>query len=147
MHVLGRAFMEVALPLVLFATLPAFGLAQVNPETGSSRDLIGYTALAAELGSEISDGSGTVVAMVEAFNGGGSAYLPNAPSKIINDRGIPQEGQTSTTSGHASGSGNIFFGGDNIDLCTSGKIKRGRPGTMPSTRTPNGQSIERRRAK
>jgi len=127
MHVLGRAFMEVALPLVLFATLPAFGLAQVNPETGSSRDLIGYTALAAELGSEISDGSGTVVAMVEAFNGGGSAYLPNAPSKIINDRGLPQEGQTSTTSGHASGSGNIFFGGastsqgtDNIDAYSAG---------------------------
>ena len=127
-----RPFVSFASALVLIAALSTDGFAQVssNPDEGSTRDLIGYTALAAELGSDLADGSGTSVAIVEAFNGGPGNYLP-APAfvsgKTINDRGAPPEGETAGTSGHATGGANNFFGRtssspgtDNADAYSAG---------------------------
>ena len=76
MTILNRIVESFALPIVLTATCSTVGFAQVNPETGSVRDQIGYTALAAELGTDLPDGSSTSVAVVEAFNGGSANYLP-----------------------------------------------------------------------
>ena len=112
MTILNRIVESFALPIVLAATCSTVGFAQVNPETGSVRDRIGYTALAAELGTDLPDGSSTSVAIVEAFNGGSANYLPSASflSKTINDRGLPPDGETAGESGHATGSAQNFFG-------------------------------------
>lgn len=113
MTILNRIVESFALPIVLAATFSTVGFAQVNPETGSVRDQIGYTALAAELGTDLPDGSSTSVAVVEAFNGGSANYLPRSstfPEKTINDRGLPPDGETAGESGHATGSANNFVG-------------------------------------
>ena len=129
---LNHTLASLCLVLALVVTWSADGFAQVNPnpETGAVQDLIGYNALAAELGTELPDGSGSSLALVEAFNGGPGNYLPNPasfPEKTINDSGLPPEGETAGVSGHANGSAGGFFGAnssspasDNIDAFSAG---------------------------
>ena len=117
--------------LSMVSVFASLGLAQeINPDTGSVRDLIGYTALAAELGSSMPDGAGSRIAIVEAFTGGAGNYLPNPatfPGRTINDRGAPPQGETAGVSGHANGSALNFFGPgssspatDSIDAYSAG---------------------------
>jgi hypothetical protein len=79
----------------------------------SVADQTGLTDLKALYGDSLEDGSGVSAAIVEAFRGT-SAYLPSATGglagKTFNDRGEPSEGETATTSGHATGSANNFLG-------------------------------------
>jgi hypothetical protein len=134
--------------LVMASVFASPGFAQeFNPDTGSVRDLIGYTALAAELGSAMPDGAGSSIAIVEA---GSSNYLPNPasfPGKTINDRGFPPEGETAGVSGHATGSAIRFFGTvgsspatDNIDAYSAGFWLGGGGLNFGSNRPPLAQA-------
>ena len=127
MGLVYRAVLFAALPVLLVLFRPDFSLSQEEPEEPqTTSQKIGYEDLVDEYGDALPDGSSTIVALVEAFIGSGSAYLPNPdsfPGKTINDRGLPREDETAAVSGHSSGSAGGFFGAnssspgtDNIDV-------------------------------
>ena len=118
------ALLFTSLPVALVTLVAGSSLGQTTSER------IGYDALIAEYGENLPDGSETVVALVEAYNGSNSGYLPNPdvfPGKTINDQGVPPNGESAAVSGHSTGSARAFFGSnssspgtDNIDIFSAG---------------------------
>jgi hypothetical protein len=115
--------------LLLFLQLVSMSTAGFG-QTETTAQKIGYDRLLDEYGTSLPDGSDTVVALVEAFTGSGSGYLPDPddfPGKTFNDQGEPRSGETAAVSVHSTGSANNFFGSessapgiDNIDVYSAG---------------------------
>lgn len=117
-----RAVLFAMLPVALAVMVPGSGVGQVE----TTAEKIGYDDLVAEYGVDLPDGSSTVVALMEAFTGVGSGYLPASssfPEKTFNDQGEPRDGETAIVSSHSTTSAGRFFGSnssspgtDNIDV-------------------------------
>lgn len=94
----------------LLLTAALLGLA--GPAAGQSYfDAVGFTALQARLGAATPTGAGVAVCQIEAQTAA-NAYLPNAasfPGQTITDRS-----GGGVTSGHATGVGLLFYGGQSM---------------------------------
>lgn len=147
MRTVFQGFLIGVIQFALASLLPGTSLGQTT-----TAEKIGYDQLVEEYGASLPDGASTVVAYVEAFTDGGTAYLPNPisfPNKTINDRGAPVDGETASVSGHSTGSANRFFGSnslspatDNIDVYSAGFWLGGGGLNFGVSRDPLSQSYQ-----
>jgi hypothetical protein len=88
--------------LVLGGALPA--------GADTYKDLIGYTGLAAELGSATPTGAGVMVTQAEATSPGSNDYFPDINNSEFSGKTITPKTIPYSISGHATGVGQYFYG-------------------------------------